>query len=163
MKRFFLPIITAMLFLSSGCLESLGPAEEELGPSGTIRGRVTYTGQWPPESQLQDIRFVAMKFKPRNAQDILFALLTGDLVSTEGLRRNVEVDTFSIRDVPNGTYIYNGIARQYGPNQLNDWDALGIYKPNNGTFTIRGNEIFIEINVDFNNLPPFPPTKIVGD
>jgi hypothetical protein len=163
MKRFLLPIITAILFLTSGCLESLGPNEEELGPTGTIRGRVTYTGQWPPESQLQDIRFVAMKFQPRNAQDILFALLTGELVSTEGLRRNVAVDTFSVRDVPNGTYVYNGIARQFGPNQLNDWDALGLYKPNKGVFTIRGNDIFIEINVDFNNLPPFPPTKIVGD
>lgn len=163
MKRFYLPIIAAMVFFSSGCMESLGPAEEELGPTGTIRGRVTYTGQWPPESQLQDIRFVAMKFQPRNAQDILFALLTGDLVSSEGLRRNVPVDTFTVVNVPNGTYVYNGIARQYGSNQLNDWDALGIYKPNNGTFTIRGNEIFIEINVDFGNLPPFPPTKIVGD
>jgi len=163
MKRILLPSLIIAILAFSGCLESLEPNEEELGPTGTIRGRVTYTGTWPSEAELVDIRFVAMKFQPRSAQDILFALLTGELVSSEGLRRNVAVDTFSVHNVTNGVYVYNGIARQYGNNQLNDWDALGIYKPNGGTFTIRGNEIFIEINVDFNNLPPFPPAKLTGE
>jgi hypothetical protein len=163
MKRFLLPSLIIAIFAFSGCLESLEPNEEELGPTGTIRGRITYAGTWPADSLLVDVRFVAMKYQPRNAQDILFALLTGDLVSSEGLRRNVAIDTFSVQNVPNGVYIYNGVARQYGSNQLNDWDALGIYKPNGGAFTIRGNEIFIEINVDFNNLPPFPPAKLIGE
>lgn len=158
MKRHLFPALLILALAIGGCLESLEPEPEELNPTGTIRGRVTYTGPWPSEDRLVDLRFVAMKFVPRTEYDILAALLTGDLVSSSGLRRFVEVDTFSVQNVPNGVYVYNGIARQFGNNPAADWDALGIYEPNNGRFEIRGNEIFIEVHVDFNNLPPFPPT-----
>ncbi len=156
MKRYFLPALLTLSLMVGGCLESLEPEPEEVNPTGTIRGRVTYTGPWPSEDRLVDLRFVAMKYVPRTESDIFAALLTGDLVSSAGLRRNVEVDTFSVQNVPNGMYVYNGIARQKSA-LLTDWDALGIYTPNNGRFEINGNEIFIEVHVDFNNLPPFPP------
>lgn len=151
MKRhiFFL---SALLFFLSGCLESLAPEPEDPNPTGTIYGRVTYKGDWPPASQLNDIRFVAMRFVPQRVDDIFSALLTGELVSSAGLRRNVDVDTFSIKDVPNGRYVYNGVARQFGG--LIDWDALGVL---NGVINIQGNEVFVDIQVDFDNLPPFPP------
>lgn len=126
---------------------------EETNPTGVITGIVTYSGEWPPADSLERLVFVPLKNKPQTAQDI-FADIE-NLVFSEQLDYFVERDTFTIADVPNGTYIYNAVAQQYGTNIFADWRPVGLYEENGGIIIVNGDTTSITVHVDFNNLPPF--------
>ncbi len=128
---------------------------EESNPTGTITGTITYSGEWPPEDSLIDLRFVPLKSPPQTAQDI-FADIE-NLVFSEKLDFYVERDSFIVEDVPNGVYVYNAIAQQYGERILQDWEPVGLFTENDGVIIVEGDTTSITIQVDFDNLPPFPP------
>lgn len=128
---------------------------EETNPNGVITGTITYSGEWPPEDSLVDLRFVPLKSPPQTAQDI-FADIE-NLVFSEQLDFFVERDTFIVNNVPNGVYIYNTVAQQYGNNVFADWRPVGLYNMNSGIVIVNGDTTSISIQVDFDNLPPFPP------
>lgn len=71
------------------------------------------------------------------------------------LSYNVDSDSFLLEDVVNGVYQYNAIVQQYGG--IFDWRPVGVYDENDGVITIEGETVHIHIEVDFDNLPPFPP------
>jgi hypothetical protein len=124
-------------------------------PFGAIRGFIEYRGAWPPADSLRDFRFVAMRIIPDEVSD--FINLNNIEFTPERLPINVAADTFLLAEVPNGFYLYNGIAQMYGPNVFADWRPVGLYTENGGTIDVRGDTVEINILVDFNNLPPFPP------
>lgn len=128
---------------------------EETNPTGVITGTIIYSGEWPPEDSLVDLRFVPLKSPPQTAQDIFSDI--ENLVFSEQLNFYAERDTFTVSDVQNGVYVYNTVAQQYGNNIFGDWRPVGIYEENDGIIIVDGDTTSINLFVDFNNLPPFPP------
>lgn len=153
----FIPIALLLIasFLLAGCEDGLKPPLEEPNPTGVITGSITYAGEWPPEDSLVDLRFVPLKSPPQTAQDI-FADIE-NLVFSERLDFFVEKDTFIVDEVPNGVYVYNTVAQQFGGRILQDWRPVGLYNENDGIIIVDGDTTSITIHVDFENLPPFPP------
>lgn len=150
----FALLLCASLFFAS-CEGGLEPPMDEPNPTGVITGTITYTGEWPPEDSLKELRFVPLKSPPQTAQDIFADI--DNLVFSEQLDFYVERDTFTVNNVPNGVYVYNTVAQQYGERILQDWRPVGVYDENNGMIIVEGDTSSISIHVDFDNLPPFPP------
>lgn len=148
-------VVVAVLWVLLGltaCDTGLEPPED-LG-TGSLDVNVTYSGDWPPAEELNDLRFIAMRFIPADTSD--FFRLNEMIISTR-LNMNVSSDAFRIESAPTGTYFYTGIAQQFSDNLLS-WRPIGLYEGNSGVFTIgRGQEITLDIQVDFANLPEFPP------
>ncbi len=149
-KSYFL---CAILLIFLGCEGGLEPPQPA-PPSGAIEGFVEYIGKWPSPDSLFDLRFVAFKTPPQSPADF-FDL--SNLVFSNRLTYYVDDDQFFIEDVDNDTYRYNVIAHQYGQVVTANWRPVGLYRSNNGIFTVRGDTIQISITVDFSDLPPFPP------
>jgi hypothetical protein len=139
-----------LVLLVSACDGGLAPPEG--GGTGVIQGVVRYTGRWPSQDSLVDLRFVAMRFIPKDTTDFL---QLGNLVFTPTrLRDNVTTDTFVVPDAPTGNYLYSGVAQHYST-ALFAWRPLGLVA---GPFTVRAGETTrVTVDVDFSNLPPFPP------
>lgn len=147
----FFALLFSALFLLANCEGGLEPPMEEPDPTGVITGIVTYSGEWPPPDSLKDLRFVPLKFIPQTPRDIFSEF--GNLVFSEQLDFFVEQDTFKVENVPNGEYIYNTIAQQFG--QIIEWRPVGLYEENGGIIEMNDDTVSITIHVDFDNLPPF--------
>ena len=107
----------------------------------------------------EECRFVAFRVVPRSVDDIIREFNRQQLRFSEELDPNVEDDAFSIPALEVGPYVYSGIAYRQSDNPF-DWVPIGLYEENSGIFQIRpGESTQIHINVDFNNLPPFPPVS----
>lgn len=154
-KPFHFPLILILLsiFAFAGCETGLEPPPPP-PPFGTIEGVIHYEGTWPPADSLYDLRFVAFKETPSGMDDF-FDL--SNMIFSQQLEYYVERDTFLIEDVQNAIFRYNVVAQQYGPRNLVDWRPVGVYEENFGVFAVEGDTAQIVIQVDFNNLPPFPP------
>ncbi|GIV60475.1 hypothetical protein GQ464_017415 [Rhodocaloribacter litoris] len=136
----------------SGCDHGLAPPETP--PAGAIRGVVTYTGTWPPRSEVRDLRFVALRFIPRDTTDLL---QLNRMVFSETLAYGVPADTFFIDNVEAGTFPFSGVAQRFGTDPL-AWRPVGLYRENGGLFQVRPGEVTeLSLTVDFANPPPFPP------
>ncbi len=142
-------------FLFAGCEGGLEPPMKKPNPTGVITGIVNYSGEWPAEDSLIDLRFVALETKPQTATDIVSVF--PNLPFSETLDFNVERDTFLVDSVANGVYVYNTIAQRYGEQILQDWRPVGLYEENDGIIIVDDDTVSITISVDFENLPPFPP------
>ncbi len=144
-------LLLALLLTYTGCDHGLEPPD--VPPSGAIRGTVTYVGEWPPIDSLNDLRFFALPFVPRDMLDLFREL--NQLVFSDRLAFNPaeSIDTFSVDGVPAQIYVYSGVAQQFTQN-LFDWRPVGLAD----LFQVRPGEVTeLSISVDFNNIPPFPP------
>lgn len=154
-SRFLIGWLFALLL--AGCDHGLEPPDAP--GTGTIRGTIFYTDNgatWPSADSLRDLRFVALPFVPRDTLD-LFRDLSQLVFSPTRLRTRVMQDTFSVLNVEAQTYVYSGVAQQFGTGLL-DWRPVGLYEENGGIFQVRPGEVTeLTITVDFRNLPPFPP------
>lgn len=152
--------------LLSSCDSALAPPEGDtprgaFQETGVIRGSVTYVGDWPPEDSLRSLVFVALPFVPQNAQQIILSVTSGELAFDDDLEPFVREDSFFVDDVAPRAYVYNAVARQFGPILTEDWAPLGLYEEDGGTFVVEpGDTIDLSITVDFDNLPPFPPPGV---
>lgn len=145
-------LIAFFVLICAGCDAGLEPPED--AGTGSINGTITYVGAWPPAAQLEDLRFIAMQFVPRDTTDF-FRL--NEMVIGERLPSDVDRYSFSVPSAPAGTYFYSGVAQKYGPDLLN-WRPVGLVEANGGVFSVpRGGTVFVEIEVDFANPPVFPP------
>jgi hypothetical protein len=146
-----LALFAALIF--AACDGGLAPPESR---PGSIRGVVTYEEgtTWPEQDSLHDIRFVAMRFIPRDTVDFL---QLNRLVFSDRLSVGVASDTFYIPEVEPGVFVYSGVAQKYGPG-LFAWRPVGLYAAGGGVFDVRaGQTTEINLHVDFQRLPPFPP------
>jgi len=141
-----------LLILMVGCDAGLEPPEDE--GQGTISGRITYLSPWPPAAELEDLRFIAMRFIPQDTTDF-FRL--NEMVISERLPTNVDVHEFTLTAAPAGTYFYAGVAQKYGEDLL-AWRPVGLVETDGGLFTLsRDGSVHVEVVVDFDNPPIFPP------
>jgi len=144
--------IAFLLTLWSGCDAGLEPPDDP--GTGTLEVVISYPGSWPDEAELDDLRFVGMRFVPTDTTDF-FRL--NDMIISNGLDRFVSNQTITLLEVPTGTYFYSGVAQKFGPDLL-DWRPVGLVTDNGGLFTIgRGERVSVRVDVDFENPPPFPP------
>ncbi|MCB0720354.1 MAG: hypothetical protein KDD65_18050 [Bacteroidetes bacterium] len=142
--------LTVILGLTA-CEGGLAPESDD--SVGTIRGTVTYLGQWPPEDSVRDLRFVALRFVPADTSD--FLQLNRIEVSRQ-LEYGLASDTFSVRGVGTGVFPYSGIARQVTEN-LFSWAPLGLVSENDGVIILgAGETIDVNVTVDFAHIPRFP-------
>lgn len=144
-----------LLLLLAGAACDGGLAPPEAAVPGAIRGVVVYEGVWPAADSLFDLRFVAMRFVPQDTAD--FLNLNQLVFNEPRLAFNVARDSFLISGVEPGLFPYSGVAQRFGP-QLTQWRPVGLYAEDGGVFRVRsGDTVTVEVRVDFQNLPPFPP------
>jgi hypothetical protein len=154
-------ILTLPLFYS--CQEGLEPPPPD--QKSFIGGKITYLGgadSWPPEDSVHAVRVVAFKDYP--PQDIITELISGNAYFTlESLPFFVDTVSFSI-EIPDTpvTFKYIAVALQYTDDIMTQL-AIGV-------FTLTGDKTLpspvelntgerinnINIEVDFNDLPPQP-------
>ena len=138
--------------LLAACDHGLEPGE--FSGTGSISGTVFYTGKWPSPDSLQDLRFVALRFIPKDTSDFL---QLNRMAISAGLQRNVDVDSFLVEEAEAGLYLYSGIAQQFESNLLS-WRPVGLFEENDGFFSVApGKTSEVTIHVDFGDLPIFPP------
>ncbi|MBO6575437.1 MAG: hypothetical protein JJ896_08480 [Rhodothermales bacterium] len=146
--------LAVLLWIGAGCDHGLEPPEEVA--NGSISGTITYVGEWPPQSQVQDLRFVAMRFVP---QDTLDFLQLNRMAISERLAYGVAEDTFTILDVEPGVFVYSGVAQQQTTDILS-WRPVGLLQGDGGFFSVEpGQSASLSMTVDFSNLPVFPPDR----
>ncbi len=139
----------------AACDHGLAPPEEP--PTGVIAADIIYIGHpeaWPPDQQLLELRFVAMRFVPQDTADFL---QLNRMVFSDPLERRVAGQRVILDDVEAGPYLYAGVAQKYGHGAF-DWRPIGLVRENGGVFQIASNETtFVSVEADFLNPPPFPP------
>ncbi len=148
--RVCLPLCLLLSLALAACDGGLQPPEA--GGTGAIKGTVHYTGRWPAADSIKDLRFVAMRFLPKDTTD--FLQLNNLVFTPDRLPDHVTETTFVVPDVPTGNYLYSGVALHYST-RLFAWKPLGVV---GAPFTVRsGDTVRVTVNVDFAHPPPFPP------
>jgi len=145
------------------CQEGLEPPPTE--DRSYIGGKITFIGgndSWPSADSVHAVRVVAFKDYP--PKDILTELLTGNAYFTmESLPFFVDTASFSI-EIPETPVVfeYIAVALQY-TNELTSQLAIGVYTLSGDKLQPspvelnKGQRITnIDIEVDFNDLPPQP-------
>lgn len=149
-----LSLLVGGLLFCAGCDAGLAPPDPDA--RGQIRGIVTYdpADAWPSADSLLDLRFVAMRFYPRDTTD--FLRLSELVFNDPGLRYFVVQDTFEIVDVRPGTYVFSGVAQRFAP-RLTAWRPVALYTAQGGLFVVRAGETTeLRLTVNFRRPVPFP-------
>ncbi len=143
--------VAAGIVFLTGCDSAIEPPDKTT--PGAIRADITYVGNWPPARQFVDLRFVAMRFIPRDTTDFL---QLNQIEFSDGLPYGVASHIVVLPEVPPGTYPFAVVARQRTQDILS-WEALGIYTENQGVFQVTGGDtVRLNVTVDFDNPPDFP-------
>lgn len=155
MRCLFVPAFLGIVVAAGGCDHGLAPpAEAEMG---VIRAYITYVQEpedWPSSDSLYDLRFVAMRFVPRDTSDLL---QLNRLVFSDRLADGASEEVAIIPNVETGPFLYSGVAQKFGPDIFN-WRPIGVVSENSGLFVVRSGETTdVSVVADFNNPPPFPP------
>jgi hypothetical protein len=145
-------VLIALVLIAAGCDHGFAPPDEP--PSGVIRALISYEGAWPIESDVHDLRFVAMRFVPRDTADFL---QLNRMAISDRLPYGVRNDTVTVEGVETGGFLYSGVAQQFEANLL-AWRPVGLFSDNEGVFFVTsGDTTDISLTVDFDDPPPFPP------
>ena len=122
--------------------------------TGTIRVAVTYVGEWPDQADVHDLRFVAMRFVPRDTADFL---QLNRMAISGRLSYGLAAEIVEVPDVETGAFVYSGIAQQFRSDLL-AWKPLGLFTDDNGIFQVEEQDTTdISLVVDFDDPPVFPP------
>lgn len=152
--RFLLVVLLAGIAVA-GCDHGLAPPAEP--ETGVVRVHVEYLQSpedWPPPDSLRDLRFVAMRFVPRDTSDLL---QLNRLVFSERLSDSVSSQVVILPAVETGPFLYAGVAQKFGPD-IFDWRPIGLVTDNGGIFVVATDETTdVSVVADFGNPPPFPP------
>lgn len=159
MNKLFSTIgIIVALFIFIACDGGLEPAP--VASKSYIKGRIHYKGDWPRPDSIFDLRAVAFKnFPPAN---LLTEIMSGQAYFLQDSLPYYMDSTDFILEIPDPpvTLKYIAIAQRYG--DLFSWRAVGVYtitgnQSENATIEVEPGKTYnIDINVDFNNLPPQP-------
>ena len=163
-KHIYIFLLFSLLIVA--CDEGLAPLNTpESVTSSFLNGRIHYIGgksNWPGKDSVFAIRIVAFKDYP--PKDIKTEIITANALFTVlSLPLNVDSSDFSIEiPTPPVTYKYIVAAMQYDSTNIMAQKAVGVYAINrdpNSPTTLsieKGKNYFIDIYVDFKNLPPQP-------
>ncbi|HRR09731.1 MAG TPA: hypothetical protein PLO56_13655 [Rhodothermales bacterium] len=148
-------VLLILFAVISGCDHGFEPPER-----GKISGTIIFKGKWPPAEEVRALYFGAAPFTPCSVDDIVARFsevaLSNDLNASG---TGIEEATFSISDVNPAVYVYSGVYLQYGPTVL-EIKPVGVFSENNGAFIVSsGQTTEIDLTVDFDQLPPFPPAS----
>ena len=150
-----LSALVLVLIALVGCDHGLSPPAEPA--TGAIRAYVEYVqtrDDWPGPDSLVDLRFVALRFVPRDTTDLL---QLNRLVFSDRLPYRVARDTVIVGSVETGSFLYAGVAQKFGADNF-DWRPVGLVEENSGFFTVEADETTtVRVTVDFQNPPQFPP------
>lgn len=150
--------------LGIGCDEGLAPPEEEL-PTG-IEGTVYFTGEWPPEDSVKEIRVVAFQyFVTGDSSAFIREVLGGRAFFSDTLRTYQDSSQYRILLKPPypDSLRFVVVALRYGENFFTDWRVVGLYGTFSDSLFPRSVPVLpgvvirpIDIFVDFHHLPPQP-------
>jgi hypothetical protein len=159
---FYIILSYITLFFIS-CNEGLSPPKVD--EATVIKGKINFTSglsSWPSLDSLKDLRIAFFQNYPDSA-NILNDFVTGNLTFTEdSIPYFVESYEFIqiVKKVP-VEFNYICVAQNYAG--LLEWKVIGLYSINDDNITpkkliIDKEGIYnnININVNFNNLPPQP-------
>ncbi len=151
----FLLLLGIVAIGASGCDHGIAPPPE--ADTGVIRAHITFAQEpddWPSADSIHDLRFVAMRFVPRDTSDLL---QLNRLVFSERLADRVTHQIAVIPNVDTGPFLYAGVAQKFGPDIFN-WRPVGLVTENGGLFIVRaGDTTDVSVVADFDAPPPFPP------
>jgi hypothetical protein len=168
-RRNVVLVFMGFLALSAiGCDEQLGPSNEPSGFAGVIRFK-----NWPVATDIKEMRLVAFENVPRDSGAVLLTLLAGKAAAFPPVTQDYFqalsdsiVYVFTDRSGTNlqvKNYEYVAVMYQYGPDILTHWRPAGVYSTKPGSFEASPLRVIlhrvipnVDINVDFNNLPPPP-------
>jgi hypothetical protein len=166
-KRVINPIcILAFGFLfSSACDHGLAPDETEKIVGTGISGSIIYTGTWPVDSLVLDLKLVVFQNIPTDSTQVISDVIQGKaFVYPENLVESLPYgvsETQYIMTLDPGSYEYIVVAQQYG--SIFQWRLVGQYDTNPGDpqpseVTVVDNVMLtdIDIHVDWDN-PPVQP------
>ncbi len=160
--------LIVVLLCLSGCDKGLSPLNEPSGISGTIHFK-----NWPPVSQLYELRLVIFPTYPADSSSLVAMLLAGGVAvyppfGVTAFPKNGQ-DTLQYTITTDGTllqvrnYAYVALAWRYGPGILTDWRPAGVYtatgdqlSPSPVRVLLHKIQPGIDIYVDFSNPPPRP-------
>jgi hypothetical protein len=169
-KKYFLYFILLIPYIiSTGCNQGISPLslEDEQQRAG-FSGKITFTGAWPDSVKwtllvvFKDPLTSAASFNFFNVGYISHPIPNG----TQIFNYSTEQDTGYL-PIFAGTYSYVAVAQSKNPvltiNRA-DWKVIGVYNEGGdttqpGKLIIPKNTVVgdININCNFNNLPPQPP------
>ncbi len=167
-RRLIGTLLFLAVFICDGCHEELGPLNEPSGFSGVIRFK-----NWPPATDIKEMRLVALEEIPRDSSGVIPLLLAGKAAVYPPLPGDyfqTLVDSIAYEFTEkSGTnlqvmnYPYVAVWYQYGSNILHDWRPAGVYSTGPGSFDpvpvrvlLHRITSHVDIQVDFKNLPPLP-------
>ena len=143
--------VAVATLLFAACDGGLAPPVDT--EPGVLAGEITYVGTWPDQSEIQDLRFVALRFVPQDTADFL---QLNRLIASDPLTYGVDSESFVIRDVDPGVFPFSGVARRESTD-LFSWGPLGLYETNDGIIEVgAGDSVHITILVNLDVLPDFP-------
>lgn len=167
--RYFLGgTLFLMALLFSACDEELGPLNAPSGFAGVIHFK-----NWPPATDIKEMRLVALLEIPKDSSSVIPLLVAGKAAVYPPLPGDyfqtlVDSTVYEFTD-KSGTnlqvkeYPYVAVWYQYGNNILHDWRPAGVYSTGPGSFDPLPVRVVlhrvvpdINIQVDFQNLPPLP-------
>lgn len=151
----YIYILLTIVFM--GCSGGLEPPKTSF-----LSGTITYVNGesgWFGADSVKDVRVIAFKNFP--PADFIGEVLSGEAYFTESLPIFVDSSSFSIEinDAPIDL-LYISVVLNYG--SLFEWMPIGVYtrsgnNSEHSNLLIESDKIYnIEIDVDFNNLPPNP-------
>jgi hypothetical protein len=159
----YINIILSLILYSC----DMGLAPKEPAKKSYISGEISYKGgkdKWPPADSVFEIRLVAFKNYPlSDSSSILRELTDGNAYFTlDTLPRFVEKSYYSLEiNDPPVLLKYIAVAQRYG--NLFQWRVIGVYtesgdnlKPSSLLVNPGDSLKNINIQVDFQNLPPQP-------
>jgi hypothetical protein len=172
MRKLLITVFAIMLLcLIGGCDKGIEPLEAPPTTPTGFSGKVTFTGTWPvgiQRTHLIVFRDPINSMSDFSINNLAFVVDPIEYNSTEFTYNSETANLLSLT-LTAGTYKYIVVAQSNTPTlslNRNDWTVVGIYYNNGdtskpGEMVIKQGEITsgININVDFNNLPPQPPSE----
>jgi len=149
----------------NACDHGLAPDDANEDLRTGIRGLITYTGTWPADSLIFDLRLVVFQNIPADSSQIISDVVQGKAFIypenlAESLPFGVSMTPYEMTLEP-GFYEYIVIAQQYG--SILQWRLVGQYDTSPGDSLPTGINVIensmlnnIDIRVDWDNPPVLP-------
>ena len=154
-----------MLVFLNACDHGLAPDDADETTRTGVSGIITYTGTWPADSLILDLKLVVFQNIPADSTQVISDVVLGRAYIypenvAESLPYDVSETAYEMALEP-GSYEYIVIAQQYG--SILQWRLVGQYDTSPGDSLPTGITVVrdsmltgIDVNVDWDNPPVLP-------